>query len=266
MTLLQAAVLGVVQGLTEFLPVSSSAHLIVVRDLFGWDSGAAEIPFDVVCHLGTVLAVLVYFRDDVSALVAAAPQMIMGHPGQTARLGRLIVIATVPLVLTGWLFADVIGRLRTPAVAAAALSVGAVAMILAERMGSQRRASASLSAAEAAGLGLAQAVALVPGVSRSGAVMTVALWTGLRREEGARFAFLIGIPAILGAGARTAWTLGSTGLAEYTMVLLVGFAVSGVVGYLAVAGLLRYLASHSLAPFALYRLAVAAALGIWLVV
>ena len=96
--------------------------------------------------------------------------------------------------------------------------------------------------------------------------MTVALWTGLRREEGARFAFLIGIPAILGAGVRAAWTLGSTGLAEYTMVLLVGFATSSVVGYLAVAGLLRYIAHHSLDLFACYRLVIAAALGFWLVV
>jgi undecaprenyl-diphosphatase len=264
-TLFQAAVLGVVQGLTEFLPVSSSAHLILVRDLLGWDAGAAEIPFDVVCHLGTLLAVVLYFRSDVAALIVAGPQALMGGPGEMPRLGRLIVIATVPLAVTGWLFADVIERLRTPEVAAIALSLGAAAMFLAERMGTRSRAGTSLSAVEASLLGLAQAAALVPGVSRSGAVMTGALLTGLRGEEGARFAFLLGIPAILGAAGRAAWTIGPTGLADETGILLVGFGASGVVGYAAVAALLRYLVSHTLNIFVYYRLALAAALGVWLV-
>jgi undecaprenyl-diphosphatase len=263
-TLLQAAVLGVVQGLTEFLPVSSSAHLILVRDLLGWDAGAAEIPFDVVCHLGTLLAVLLYFRTDVAALIVAGPHALTGRAGEMPRLGRLIVIATVPLALTGWLFADLIERLRTPVVAALALALGAAAMFLAERRGTRHRAGTSLSAVEASLLGVAQAAALVPGVSRSGAVMTGALLTGLRREEGARFAFLLGIPAILGAGGRAAWTLGPSGLADETGILLVGFAASGVVGYVAVAGLLRYLVSHTLDMFVYYRLALAAALGVWL--
>ena len=265
MTVFQAAALGVVQGLTEFLPISSSAHLILARDLLGWDAGAAEIPFDVVCHLGTLLAVVVYFRDDVVALVAAIPHALSGQAGKPARLGRLILIATVPLALTGWLFADVIERLRNPAVAAGALALGAVAMFAAERTGSRSRSEASLSVLEATVLGIAQAAALVPGVSRSGAVMTGALATGLRREASARFAFLLGIPAILGAAARAAWTLGPNGLSDETAVLLVGFAASGVVGYAAVAGLLRYLASHTLDVFAYYRLALAATIGVWLV-
>lgn len=265
MTLLQAAVLGVVQGLTEFLPVSSSAHLILVRDLLGWDAGTAEIPFDVVCHLGTLLAVLLYFRSDVSALIVAGPQALTGRQGEMPRLWRLLVIATVPLALTGWLFADAIERLRTPSVAAVALSLGAAVMFLAERVGTRDRAGASLSVLEAGLLGLAQAAALVPGVSRSGAVMTGALLTGLRREEGARFAFLLGIPAILGAGGKAAWTLGPAGLADETGILLVGFSASGVVGYVAVAVLLKYLVSHTLNIFVYYRLALAAALGVWLV-
>ncbi|MDA1094874.1 MAG: undecaprenyl-diphosphate phosphatase [Acidobacteria bacterium] len=265
MTVFQAAVLGVVQGLTEFLPISSSAHLILARDLLGWDAGSAEIPFDVVCHLGTLLAVVVYFRADVAALVAAIPKALVGHADNTARLGRLILVATTPLVLVGWLFGDVLERLRTPTVAAVALSVGALAMFVAERTASGSRPGTSLSVVEAGFLGLAQAVALVPGVSRSGALIVGALVTGLRREDGARFAFLLGIPAIMGAGARAAWTLGPTGLSDNTAVLLVGFGVSGVVGYAAVAGLLRYLASHTLDIFAYYRLALAATIGIWLV-
>ena len=266
MTVIQAALLGVVQGLTEFLPISSSAHLILVRDLFGWRAGAVEIAFDVACHLGTLFAVLIYFREDVVRLAAAVPGALIGRTGEWARAGRLIVVATVPIALMGWFFADAIERLRQPAVVAVALAVGAVGMLVAERVGSRRRAATSLSVLEAVGLGWAQAAALVPGVSRSGAVITVAMLTGLTREEAARFTFLVGIPAILGAGVRAAWATGAGGMAEHTTVLLVGFATSGVVGYLAVAGLLRYIARHSLDLFAYYRLVVAAVLGIWLVV
>ena len=264
MTVIQAAFLGVVQGLTEFLPISSSAHLILVRDLFGWEAGSAEMAFDVACHLGTLCAVLIYFREDVARLAVAAPGALAGRAGESARAGRLIVVATVPIALAGWCFADLIERLRQPAVAAVALTLGALAMLAAERVGSRSRTAASLSVLEAVGLGCAQAAALVPGVSRSGAVITVAMLNGLTREEAARFTFLVGIPAVLAAGIRTAWTLGMGGMAEHTMVLLVGFATSGVVGYLAVAGLFRYIARNSLDLFAYYRLVVAAALGFWL--
>jgi undecaprenyl-diphosphatase len=117
---------------------------------------------------------------------------------------------------------------------------------------------------EAVGLGLAQAVALVPGVSRSGAVITIGMLMGIRREEAARFAFLLGVPAILGAGGRAVWTLGGDGLVQHSGVLMVGFIASGVVGYLAVAGLIRYLARHTLDLFAYYRLGVALVLCLWL--
>jgi len=265
-TVIQAVVLGVVQGLTEFLPISSSAHLILVRALCGWDAGSAEIAFDVACHLGTLVAVLVYFREDVARLAVAAPAALVGGTGESARAGRLIVVATVPIALMGGFFADVVEQLRQPAVAAVALALGALVMLAAERVGSRSRPAASLSVLEAVGLGCAQAAALVPGVSRSGAVLTVAMLRGLTRDAAARFAFLVGIPAIFAAGVRSAWTLGVGGMAESTMVLLVGFVTSCVVGYVAVAGLFRYIARHSLDLFAYYRLVIAAALGIWLVV
>lgn len=266
MTVIQAALLGVIQGLTEFLPISSSAHLILMRDLFGWEAGAVDLAFDVVCHLGTLLAVLIYFRQDLARLVLAVPDAVAGRTGESARAGRVIAVATIPIVLTGWLFADFVESLRQPAVAAAALTVGALVMLAAERIGSRNRTAASLSMLEAVGLGCAQAAALVPGVSRSGAVITVGMLTGLTREEAARFTFLIGIPAILAAGVRAAWTQGVGVMAEHTMVLLVGFVTSGAVGYLAVAGLLRYIARNSLDLFAYYRLVVAVVLGIWLVI
>ena len=266
MTLIQATILGVVQGVTEFLPISSSAHLILVRELLGWDAGAVEIAFDVACHLGTLCAVAVYFRVDISALIRASPRALTGGGGASARAGRLIVVATVPIALVGWRFADVIEQLREPAVTAVALAVGGGIMLVAERVGSRSRESVSLTVVEAIGLGCAQAVAVVPGVSRSGAVITAAMFVGLSREEAARFTFLLGVPAILGAGGRLAWNLGLGGFSEYAVLLFVGFVTSGVVGYLAVAMLLRYLARGSLTLFAYYRLTVAAALGFLLTV
>ncbi len=265
MTLAQAAWLGIVQGLTEFLPISSSAHLILVRELFGWDGGAAEVAFDVACHLGTLLAVLVYFRRDLLELAAAAPGALAGRGGEPARTGRLILLATAPVVPLGLLLSGHIDRLRGPAVVAAALAAGAAAMLWVDRGGSGFRRASSLSVAEALALGCAQAAALVPGVSRSGAIITVALWLRLSRPEAARFAFLLGVPAIAGGGLQAARMLGGSGIAEHGPVLLAGLVTSGVVGYLAVAGLLRYLARHSLAAFAWYRLGVAAALalGLW---
>ena len=260
MNVFQAAWLGFVQGLTEFLPISSSAHLILVRDLLGWEAGSAEIPFDVACHLGTLCAVVAFFRDDVVKLLGAAPGALVGRNDDLARAGRRVLVATMPIVLVGGLLADQIEHLRKPSVVALALGVGALALLLAEAIGQRRRRAETLSLLEAIGLGCAQAAALVPGVSRSGAVMTVALLRGLTREEAARFTFLIGIPAILGGGLKAALMLSWDGIAEHMLVLTVGFVVSAVIGYGAVAGLLRYLASHSLSPFAYYRLAVAAAL------
>ena len=265
MTAIQAAWLGAVQGLTEFFPISSSAHLILLRDLFGWELGSAEIAFDVACHLGTLFALLIYFREDVARLAVAAPGALAGRADEWSRAGRLILVATVPIALAGWLLADFVEHLREPAVAAVALAVGALVMLAAERVRSRSRAAASLSLLEAVGLGCAQAAALVPGVSRSGAVITVAMLSGLTREAAARFTFLAGIPAILAAGVRAAWTLGMGGMAEHTMVLMIGFATSCVVGYFAVAGLFRYIARNALDLFAYYRLVVAAAVGIWLV-
>ncbi len=264
MTSAQAVWLGVVQGLTEFLPISSSAHLILVRELFGWDAGPAEIAFDVACHLGTLLAVLVYFRRDIVELAAAAPGALAGRPGDAARTGRLILLATAPVVPAGLLLSGQIDGLRVPAVVAVALAAGAAAMLWVDRGGSRTRRAASLSVVEAILLGCAQAAALVPGVSRSGAIITVALLRGLSRAEAARFAFLAGIPAIAGGGVQAARMLGGDAIAAHGPVLLVGLVTSGVVGYLAVAGLLRYLARHSLAAFAWYRLAVAAVLVIGL--
>ena len=267
MTALGAALLGIIQGLTEFLPISSSAHLILARALFGWDAGEFGLAFDVACHVGTLVAVLTFFKQDILAMVVAVPDAVRGAPSDSARLVRSIVVGTLPIVCIGLLFADVItSQFRTPGVAAIALAVGALAMVGAERVRRPTRVETSLTGPEAFALGLAQAVALVPGVSRSGAVLTLAMLFGIRRERAARFSFLLGIPAIMAAAAKQVLDLAAEGLPPGALGLFaVGIVTSAVVGYLTVKYLIQYLANHSLDLFAGYRLVLAAGIFLTLV-
>ena len=261
---LQAALLGIVQGITEFLPVSSSAHLILARLFFGFDGDKFGMAFDVACHVGTLIAVLIYFRRDLARMVAALPRLF-DRADPDARLIWLIVVGTIPAVVAGLLFKHQIeDHLRTPAIAAAMLAVGGILLMLAERTGSQTRPEGSLTLGEALLIGCAQAVALVPGVSRSGATITVALFIGLRRADAARFIFLLAIPAILGAAASEAPKLLKAGLGDTASLFLIGVVSSAIVGYIAVKYFIQYLASHSLDLFAWYRLALAATVVVWL--
>ena len=266
MDLLAAALLGVVQGLTEFLPVSSSGHLILARAFFGWDPGRFGLAFDVACHVGTLLAVVAYFRADVAALTTASPGALAGRDGSWERLGRLIVVGTLPVVVVGLLFADAIETtLRSPAIIAATLAIGGIGLMVAEWVGSKRRGDESIGYAEALGIGVAQASALVPGVSRSGVTLTVAMLLGLRREAAARFVFLLSLPAVLAAALKEGLEVAEMGLAGLPVTLfLVGLVVSGVVGYVTVKYFIRYLAGHTLFGFAFYRLLLAAVTVAWL--
>jgi undecaprenyl-diphosphatase len=261
---LQAAILGVVQGLTEFLPVSSSAHLILARLFFGFDGDKFGLAFDVACHVGTLIAVLIYFRTELARLVAALPRLFdLRDPD--ARLIWLLAIGTLPAVVVGLLFKHQIeDQLRTPVIAASMLAAGGLLFFVAEAVGSKTRPESSLTFGEAALIGCAQAAALVPGVSRSGATITAALFLGLRRDEAARFIFLLAIPAILGAAASEAPKLLKAGLGDTASLFLIGFVTSAIVGYAAVKYFIRYLGNHSLAVFAWYRLALAVAVAIWL--
>ena len=263
-TSLQALLLGVVQGLTEFLPVSSSAHLILARAFFGFDGDKFGLAFDVACHLGTLVAVLIYFRLEIARMVAALPRLFdLADP--EARLIWLIVVGTLPAIVAGLLFKHQIeDHLRTPIVAAVALALGAILFFVAERTGAKTREERTLTFAEAFLIGCAQAVALIPGVSRSGATITVALLIGLRRAEAARFIFLLAIPAILGAAASEGPALLKAGLGDTASLFLIGMVSSAIVGYAAVAFFIRYLAKHPLDVFAWYRLALAATVVIWL--
>ncbi|MBL8139942.1 MAG: undecaprenyl-diphosphatase UppP [Acidobacteria bacterium] len=264
MTFVYAALLGIVQGLTEFLPVSSSAHLILARALFGWDADAFGLAFDVACHVGTLLAVVIYFWNDLWAMACALPRAL--EAGEDARRIRLIVVGTLPVVAVGLLFADAIENgLRSPAVTIVTLTLGAVLFLVAERVRPATRLASDITMGEALAFGCAQAAALVPGISRSGATITMGLFLGVRRAEAARFSFLLGVPAILAAALKEGLHLVEVGLsADAAPLFLVGMVTSAVVGYLTVRFFMRFLGSHRLDVFAAYRLILAAVVVVWL--
>jgi len=270
----QAVLLGVVQGLTEFLPVSSSAHLILARLFLGFDEERFGLPFDVAVHVGTLAAILVYFRRDMARLAAAAVRVIDdGAAGVTAgyradvevRTLWLLAVGTIPVAIVGVFLGDAIEAVRTPQVVVATLTLGAVAFFAVERIERRQRSGDSLSVSDGWWIGCAQALSLIPGVSRSGATITVAMLLGLGRPDAARFAFLLGVPAILGAAVREGFGLGPQDVGPDTAPLfLIGVVTSAVVGYLAIRFFIRHLAKHSLDVFGWYRIALAATVVLWL--
>ncbi len=267
MDLIAAALLGMVQGLTEFLPVSSSAHLILARAFFGWDADALGLPFDVACHLGTLLAVVVFFSRDLSAMARAVPRAFTARPGADGRRIWLIAVGTLPVVIVGGLiWNDAIqDATRTPLVAAWMLILGAVLLLVVERLGTRGAGEESLAPGGAFVIGAAQAAALVPGVSRSGATIAAGMALGLRREVAARFTFLLSVPAILAAAVQEGLKLREMAFtAADAQFFVVGMATSALVGYLTVKYFLRFLATHRLDVFAWYRLALALATFVWL--
>lgn len=265
MTALVAALLGAVQGLTEFLPVSSSAHLLLAREVLGWDAGRFGLTFDVACHVGTVAAVVAYFRVDVVEMLRALPRAATASSNAAGRQVRLIAIGSLPIGAVGLVFGDWIERVaRTPTVTVATLAVGALAFLAVERRRVSPRDAEALNWPAALVIGAAQALALVPGVSRSGATIVAGMWLGLSRPAAAKFGLLLGMPAIVAAAVRTAAGLdpGAFDPAVWRWCLT-GFAVSGIVGYIVVAVFLRYLAKHPLDVFAYYRLTLAGAVLAW---
>jgi undecaprenyl-diphosphatase len=264
-TLLAAALLGIVQGVTEFLPISSSAHLILARAFFGWDA-TFGLAFDVSCHVGTLVALLTYFREDVRNLLSAIPRMLNPAGSTYATLAWLLIVGTVPVALAGLLFSDWISStFRTPGVAALCLALGALLLFLVERIGSRPRDIGQLRLSDALLVGSAQALALIPGVSRSGATIAMAMLLGLRRDAAARFGFLLGIPAVTAAAVHEAPNvvreIQNPGVPE---LFVVGVTTSAIVGYFVIKYLIRYLTRHSLDAFAYYRLLLAAATVAWL--
>jgi undecaprenyl-diphosphatase len=262
-----AVLLGILQGLTEFLPVSSSAHLILARAFFGWEvPGDFGLAFDVALHIGTLAAILIYFRAEVMALIRAIPSALTGGQDLSSRLLWRIGVGTIPIVIAGLLFNNYIEEhMRTPMVTVWTLTIGAIAMLVAERVGTRERTEESISWIDAVLIGIAQACAIIPGVSRSGATIALGLFIGMRRDAIARYTFLLAIPAILAAAGKEGLELRHMHLSTYNAELMVvGVLVSALVGYLTIKYFLRFLAGHRLDPFAYYRVALAA-LTIWLV-
>ena len=260
--LLQAVFLGVVQGLTEFLPVSSSGHLLLSQYFLGMDRERFGLPFDAAIHTGTVLAVVLFFRRDLlsmaRAFLSSLPRPDFSDP--QVRMAYLILVATVPAGLIGFFFEDFFAtEVRSPWVVVFNLVFVGVLFLVAESVGRKTEAASKLGPLGAFGVGLAQAAALIPGVSRSGATITCGLLLGLRREEAARFSFLMSVPVTAAAAGLSLAEAAGEGLNGHeASMFLAGSVSSGVVGYLAIRFLLRFLANHTLRIFAYYRFALAA--------
>ena len=266
MTWWQALVLGLVQGLTEFLPISSSAHLVLVPHALGWRLDPARaFVFDVWVQLGTLLAVLVYFRHDWAAMmraawrVARAPGSIRRDP--EARLLGAVALATVPAALAGLVFKDAVeAAFAAPRAVGGFLLFTAAWMAWGEMRGRRRRDLTDLTWWDALLVGLGQALALLPGVSRSGATIAAGMLRDLKRPAAARFSFLMAVPIMLGAGlvALKDWAALPPD-PGFALAVAVGFAAAALAGYAAIRALLGFLARHSLWPFVVY----CALLGAW---
>jgi undecaprenyl-diphosphatase len=251
----QAIVLGIVQGLTEFLPISSTGHLRIVPAFAGWDDPGAA--FTAVTQLGTMAAVLVYFRDDLWRITIAWLHSLRDREVRRtldARLGWFILLGTIPIGIFGLIFKDQIEQgARSLYLIGSALIVLGLALLLAERVATRSRHVEDLTARDATAIGLAQALALVPGVSRSGATITAGLFLGLDRPAAARYSFLLSVPAVVLSGLFELRNIGDgngAGAGATAIAVLMAF----IVGYASIAFLLKYLATHSTIVFVVYRI------------
>jgi len=252
----KAVFLGLLQGLTEFLPISSSAHLRIFPELFGWgDPGAA---FTAVIQIGTELAVLIYFRKDIWRIGSTWVQSLYKPELRgklDSRMGWYIIVGSLPIVILGVLLKDTIERdFRNLWIIGSTLIVMGVVLGIADRVSRRNRAIKDMTLRDAAVLGGAQALALIPGVSRSGATISMGLFLGYDREAATRFAFLLAIPAVIGAGVFELKEIPGGENAYGPLPTLVATVVSFVVGYAAIAWLLRYVSTNSYLPFVIYRI------------
>lgn len=259
---LEAIILGIVQGLTEFLPISSSAHLLIVGQLFfdGRDPGAA---FTAVSQIGTEMAVIVYFAKDIGRIISKWFQALAGRVSQKdpdVRMGWMVIVGSIPIGILGVLFEDAIDNtLRNLWITATMLAGVAIVLAVADRLAKNERTLDNLTWRHAIFLGLWQALALIPGVSRSGATISGGLFMGYRREAAARYAFLLAVPAVMTSGIYKLKDIGDDATAAWGPTIL-ATAIAFVIGYAVIAWLLRYVASHTFTVFVIYRLTLAALL------
>lgn len=258
------------QGLTEFLPVSSSGHLLLGQYFLGLSQDRFGLAFDVALHMGTLTAVVAFFWGDLWRVAYAFVRSFTRRRNLTTdtdqRLAYLLIASVFPAALIGFFFEDIIATvLRNPWIVVVNLALVGALFIVAERVGKRTDRMTKLTFAQAVGIGVAQAAALVPGVSRSGATIMLGLFLGLRREEAARFSFLMSVPIIAGAGVLQLSEVFTTGMdAAQARVFVIGFISSGIVGYLAIRFFIGFVADHSLRAFAYYRFALAAVVAVLL--
>ena len=258
---LEAVILGVVQGLTEFLPISSSAHVLIVSRLFGWgDPGAA---FTAVTQIGTEIAVLIYFRRDLARILSTwfvslrRPEV---RGSIDARMGWYVIIGTLPIAILGFTFAPVIETAaRNLWLVATVLIVFGIVLGLVDRWGAKTKALEALNAKDGLLFGFGQALALIPGVSRSGATISVGLAMGYSRSAATRYAFLLAIPAVLASGLYEATKIGSDANVQWGQTILATI-IALTIGYLVIAWLIRWVSTHSFLPFVIYRVVLGSVL------
>lgn len=262
MTIVQSIILGILQGLTEFLPISSSAHLVIAPYILGWQIPVQEgFIFDVLVQLGTLLAVIFYFwRDLYQIILGVIEGLIHRRPfsDPMSRLGWILILATIPAVIAGILFKDLVEQAFGSPLAAGLFLLGTAALlVIAERVGKRNLQLDKISWMDALIIGLFQVISLLPGISRSGSTISGGMMRNLDRPSAARFSFLMSVPVMLGAGALTLVDLiKSPNFTVQIPTLLAGFSISAIVGYLSIRWLLSYLTKHPLYIFAIYCLAV----------
>jgi len=259
MTALQAIILGIVQGLTEFLPISSSGHLVLLPFFLNWKLPAKEMfVFNVLVQVGTLVAVLVYFWKDLLSIISGFfTQLFKGTPfaTQDARLGWLLIIATIPAGLAGILLQDLVEEVfSSPLFVGIALLITALLLVLGEKIGQKIGDLQSVALPDALVMGLMQAFALFPGISRSGSTISGGMMRHLKRESAGKFSFLMSIPIMLAAGGLSTYKMVTevADLASFIPVMAAGFLTAMVVGYLSIRWLLKFLVNHSLIYFAIY--------------
>lgn len=259
--ILRAIVLGIVQGLTEFLPISSSGHLIVARELFGWEF-ADDLTFDVSLHIGTTAAVLSFFWRDWLTMLRSALLWLTGQRERStdgaydARVLMLLVVGSIPIAILGFALQDwVEDEVRSPVLVGVMLIVVGLVLFAADRLSRGDRSVHGSGPLDAVMVGTAQALALIPGVSRSGITISAGLLRGFTRQDAARFSFLLSTPAIGGAALLTLSDAISEGTFEDDLdIIIAGALTSAVVGWLSIAYLMRYIQTRSFTPFVVYRL------------
>lgn len=251
----EAVVLGVIQGLTEFLPISSSAHLLILSQVFGWeDPGAA---FTAVTQIGTEMAVIIYFRRDIWRIITTWVRSLFTpdlRKNIDARMGWYVIIGTIPIAVLGLLFQDQIETVaRNLWLVSFTLIVFGVILGVADRVGAKTKEVDNLNIRDGVLFGIGQAFALIPGVSRSGATISMGLFLGYTREAATRYAFLLAIPAVMASGLYETTKIGAGPAPQWGPTIL-ATVIAFVVGYLVIAWLLRYISTNSYMPFVIYRI------------